>query len=186
MGGILAKYPKNVTLRDGTEVILRPLKADDVEKLYEFFLSRVTENDLTLLKDNVKDYYVVEGWCKQIDYERVFPLVGETEEGHILGNATLHHRDFGWAKYVAKIRVVISYRCRGIGLGTAMIRELLEVAREMKVDKVMAEVLSSQNQAMETLENLGFQKMACIPELARDFKGERHDLCIFVYALNYE
>ncbi len=180
---VLGRYPKIMELRDGSMVKLRPLKGEDVEMLYQFFLTSVSEDDLMLLKDNVKNYYVVEGWCKNIDYDRVFPLVAEGKEGRILGNATLHHRDYGWSRAVAKIRILTCATCRGLGLGTAMIRELLEVAQFMGVEKVMVEVLSSQEAAMEALEKLGFQKGACIPKLARDYKGGEHDLCIYVYTV---
>ena len=180
---VLSRYPKEVTLRNGGKVFLRPLKEDDVDKLYTFFLKDVSEDDLMLLKDNVKDYYVVEGWCKHLDYDRVFPLVAETPEGSIIGNATLHHRDYGWSRRVAKVRVLTCVHCRGLGLGTAMVRELLEVAQLMGMEKVMAEVLSSQKAAMDALEKLGFQKVACIPDLARDYKGNSHDLCIYIYTV---
>ncbi len=180
---ILARYPREVVLRDGSKVLLRPLEEGDVERLYRFFLNDVSEDDLMLLKDNVKDYYVVEDWCKNLDYDRVFPLIAVSGEGDVLGSATLHHRDFGWSRRVAKIRVLTCMHCRGLGLGTAMVKELLEVAQLMGMEKVMAEVLSSQQAAMEALEKLGFQRVACIPELARDYKGNKHDLCIFIYTV---
>ena len=180
---ILSRYPKEVVLRDGSKVVLRPLKEEDMENLYQFFLNDVSEDDLMLLKDNVKDYYVVENWCKNLDYDRVFPLVAVTQDGEIVGNATLHHRDFGWSRRVAKARVLTCIHCRGLGLGTAMIKELLEVAQLMGMEKVMAEVLSSQKAAMDALEKLGFQMVARIPELARDYKGNKHDLCIYIYTV---
>ncbi len=183
---ILKRYPKDVGLRDGGKVRLRPLKEEDLEKLYEFFLTSVTEDDHMLLRDNVKDYYVLEKWCKNIDCDRVFPIVAEAGDGRIIGNATLHKREFGWSRAVAKIRVVTCSECRGMGLGTAMIRELLDVARLIGVEKVMAEALSSQKGAMDALEKLGFQKAACIPGLASDYMGHSHDLCIFIYTVNPE
>ncbi len=180
---ILSRYPREVVLRDGSRVTLRPLEEKDLEKLYQFFLNDVSEDDLMLLKDNVKDYYVVEKWCKNLDFDRVFPLVAVAGDGTIVGNATLHHREYGWSRRVAKVRVLTCVHCRGVGLGTAMVRELLEVAQLMGMEKVMAEVLSSQKAAMDALEKLGFQKVACIPDLARDYKGNSHDLCIYIYTV---
>ncbi len=180
---VLARYPREVVLKDGSKATLMPLREDDVERLYRFFLNDVSEDDLMLLRDNVKDYYVVEGWCKNLDYDRVFPVVAKDERGKILGNATLHHRDYGWSRQVAKIRVLTCMACRGLGLGTAMVKDLLEVAQLMGMEKVMAEVLSSQRAAMDALEKLGFQKVACIPQLARDYKGNYHDLYIYLYTV---
>jgi len=180
---VLGRYPKEVKLKDNSTATFRPLREEDTEKLYEFFLTSVSEDDLMLLKDNVKDYNVVENWCRNIDYDRVFPLLAERKEGRVLGNATLHRRDYGWSKEVAKIRVLTCATCRGLGLGTAMARELLEVAQLIGVEKVMAEVLSSQKAAMDALEKLGFQKAATIPKLARDYKGGEHDLHIYIYTI---
>lgn len=178
---VLERYPYRVVLKDGSIATLRVLKEDDIDKLYQFFLTSVTEDDLMLLKDNVKDYYVVENWCKNINLSNVFPVVAETAEGSIIGNATLHHRSYGWSRAIAKIRILTCSKCRGLGLGTNMIKDLLEVANIMKIEKVMAEVLSNQRAAISALENLGFQKAAIIPDLARDYKGNVHDLYYYIH-----
>ncbi len=178
---LLERYPRTVILKDGSSVTLRVLKEDDVDKLYQFFLESVTEDDLSLLKDNVKDYYVVESWCRNIDLSCVFPVVAEREEGNIIGNATIHHRNYGWSRAIAKIRILTCARCRGLGLGTMMIKDLLESAKLMGIEKVMAEVLSNQKAAINAFENLGFLRAAVIPDLARDYKGNVHDLYYYIH-----
>jgi len=174
-------YPKRVTLKNGKAVTIRPLQRDDVDLLYQFFLTSVSEEELLLLKHNVKDRFLIESWCINLNYNRVLPLVAVTEEGNIIGEATLHRTDFGWSSRIAKIRCVTCNRCRGMGLGKAMFSELLAIARAEGKEKVWAEVLSSQLAPASVLKQLGFERVAVVPRLAKDLFGNTHDLWIYLY-----
>ncbi len=174
-------YPKRVTLKNGKTVTLRPLREEDVEPLYQFFLTSVSEEEMMLLKHNVKDRFLIESWCKEINYERVLPLVAVTDEGSIIGEATLHRSDFGWSSRIAKIRCVTCNRCRGMGLGSTLFLELMAIARAEGKEKVWGEILSSQLAPAAMLKQLGFERVAVIPRLARDLFGNPHDLWIYIY-----
>lgn len=176
-------FREKVTLSDGSVVYLRPLTKNDTERLYEFFLHGISEEDLLLFKDNVKDYFLVKKWTENINYDRVYPIVAETEEGIIIGVATLHMRDFGWEKDVGKIRVSICRECRGKGLGKALTAKLIEIAKEKNLRAIMAEVLSAQKNAISALKKAGFEEPVVIKELARDYLGNRYDLHILIYRL---
>ena len=155
-------YPKRVELKSGVVVTFRPLEPEDVESLYRFFLTSVLEEELLLLKHNVKDRFLIESWCTHLNYRRVLPLVAVTDEGNIIGEATLHRSDFGWSSKIAKIRCVTCNRCRGMGLGKAMFSELLMFARLEGRDKVWSEVLSSQLASVSVLKQLGFERVAVV------------------------
>ena len=58
---ILYEYPKRTTLRDGTELTLRPLRKEDQQALHEYFL-RMPPEDRMGLKDDVTDLEVIEHW----------------------------------------------------------------------------------------------------------------------------
>ncbi len=179
-------YPKRVTLKNGKTVTLRPLQEGDVEMLYQFFLTSVSEEELMLLKHNVKDRFLIESWCKNLSYSRVLPLVAITDEGNIIGEATLHRTDFGWSSRIAKLRCVTCNRCRGMGLGKTMFSELLMIARHEGKEKVWGEVLSSQLAPASVLKQLGFERVAVIPGLAKDLYGVAHDLWIYIYDFTKE
>ncbi len=176
MGGM----EERVELLDGSEVTLRLLRREDLEKLYEFFLHNIKEEDLLLFKDNVRDYYLVKSWCENIDISKVVPVVAETPSGKIIGVGTLHTRSHGWAKDVGKIRVSICAWCRGKGLGKAIVSKLLEIAKSRDMRAVMAEVVSPQEVALNTLKRAGFEEQVVIKEIARDHKFRPLDLHIFV------
>lgn len=55
---ILYEYPKRTTLKDGTELTLRPLRKEDQQALYEYFM-RMPPEDRMGLKDDVTDPEVI-------------------------------------------------------------------------------------------------------------------------------
>ncbi len=172
-----------VQLSDGSQVNIRFLEPGDVDRLYEFFLKNIKEEDLLLFKDNVRDYYLVKSWCENIDHQKVIPVVAEAEDGRIIGVGSLHRRSYGWARQVGKIRVSICAWCRGRGLGRAIMERLIEIAREKGIKVIIAEVLSAQESALQTLRKSPFEEQAVIKEISRDHRGNPLDLHIFVLYL---
>ncbi|MEK6568943.1 MAG: N-acetyltransferase, partial [candidate division NC10 bacterium] len=73
---MLRIYPKQVSLKDWTKVTLWPMEPRDEARLHEFFC-RIPEEDRKLLKEDVADRDVVANWCRQIDYNRVIPILAE-------------------------------------------------------------------------------------------------------------
>ena len=171
---------ERVKLKDGSEVTLRLLTPEDTDKLYEFFLHNIKEEDLLLFKDNVRDYNLIRSWCENINLDRTVPVVAETPKGNIIGVGTLHLRNHGWAKRVGKIRVSICAWCRGKGLGKAIIEKLLDIAREKGLRAIMAEVVSPQEVALSTLRKEDFEEQAVIENISRDHRGNPLHLHIFV------
>ena len=68
------EYPKEVKLKDGTKIVLKPFERKDKDALYTFF-QRLPESDRLFLKDNVTDPATVERWAVELNYEKVFPLL---------------------------------------------------------------------------------------------------------------
>ncbi len=182
---ILEEYPKKVSLKNGEVITIRPLKAEDCEALIAFFKEGVEEEETALLKDNIKDPKVIKNWCENINYERVFPLIAE-KNGKIIADGTLHMRDFGWAKFIGKIRFVVSKDYRGKGVGKALIRELIDIGEKLNLDKLWAEVVDVQKSAEKALKKLGFEYAGTLPRIAKDDKGRLHDVHILIYHISRE
>ena len=71
---ILYEYPKKATLRDGTELTLRPLRKEDQQALHEYFL-KIPPEDRMGLKDDVTDPKVIQNWIYDLDYDVVLPML---------------------------------------------------------------------------------------------------------------
>lgn len=172
---MLERYPCKVTLKN-VEAVLRPLKQTDEERLLAFF-RRIPVEDRALLKDNVSDPTVVKSWCAAIDYSKVFPLLALVGD-RVIGDATLHFDRSGWMRHVAKVRVVVDPEFRGLGLASALISELIEMAPGFKVELLDAEFLSKQTDAIRLFERLGFRRIATLPDHVRDQIGNLHHLIV--------
>ena len=56
----LQKFPKEIKLKDGLQVTLRPLRKDDEKNFHEFFLA-VPERERMFIKHRVTDAAVIRG-----------------------------------------------------------------------------------------------------------------------------
>jgi RimJ/RimL family protein N-acetyltransferase len=164
---------------EGRKVTLRPMQKEDAQSLLEFF-KQVPAEDRLYLKDDVTDPKVIETWADTLDYGRVLPMLAEVN-GRIVGDATLHRDKTGWLRHMGTIRLVIDPEFRGKGLAALMIGELLKVAEDAGLDKVMAEVVAEQTAAIRTFSKHGFQRLAVLPGHVRDLRGTAHDLVLLVY-----
>ncbi len=172
----LEGFPVEVTLRDGRSVLLRPMTAADGGRLLEFFRA-LPEEDRQFLKEDVTRKEVVDRFVRELDYERVFPLLAE-HGGRIVGDATLHRTKYGWSTHVAAIRMVVAREFQRSGLGTALARHLVRHAVNVGVDKMVAEVVDNQIGARRAFAKLGFYEEAVLKGHVRDRQGIRRDLVI--------
>ncbi|MBW1981263.1 MAG: GNAT family N-acetyltransferase [Deltaproteobacteria bacterium] len=164
-------YPKEVILKEGTRCTLRPMIRDDQDALYRFFLS-LPEKDRKYLRHDPTDRRLIEKWCRELDYGRVFPILAE-HEGKIVANATLHRQTFGWGKHVGEIRVTIAADFQQQGLGSLLLEELSAVARKMELEKLCARVVTAQPEVIKVFEKNGFIQATVLKNFIKDV--QEHD-----------
>jgi L-amino acid N-acyltransferase YncA len=182
---MLEEYPKEVQLKDGFSFNLRPMIADDLEGLYRFFVS-LPEEDLRYLRDDPTDRRLVEKWCREINYDKVLPILAEYED-RILANATLHRQTTGWEKHVGEIRVTISTEVRQRGLGSRLVEELTILARAAGLDKLLARVIASQTDAITVFKKNGFNQVATLKNFVKDVHhGDYQDIAVLVKDLSQD
>ncbi len=181
---VLKPFPKHLSLEGfETEVIIRPLEPEDATELLEFF-GRVPEEERFYLKEDVTDQRVIEGWAQDIDYNRVMPLVGILDD-KIVADGTLHRHRAGARRHIGEVRVVVDPEYRHRGLGTLMIRELVDIAYDNAMDGVIMELIDGvETDAIEIAKGLGFQQIAAMPGFAKDAAGEPHDLLVLHLVLD--
>jgi RimJ/RimL family protein N-acetyltransferase len=171
-------YYKEGVLKDGTRVKLRPLVKEDREMLLQFFRS-LDDKALSFLRNDVRDPAVIDHWVNHIDYHRVFPLVAEVE-GRIVGDVTLHMRKVGWKRHLGNVRVVVAKDYQGRGLGTLLINEIVELAGEFGLEKLVAEIHLQALGAFTAFKKAGFSVKAVFEDLVKDQSGQSSDLVVMV------
>ena len=173
----MTAYPKTLDI-DGESITVMPLRPEHESALLDFFL-RVSEEDRYYLKDNVTSPAVIAKWISELDYDRALPLLALTEDGQIVADATLHRSRAGARKHIGEIRIVVDARYRQHGIGSTLVQELAEIAHETGLEKLVAEaVVAPRSHGMETLESLGFVRIATLPDHARDVVGRPCDIVI--------
>lgn len=169
----LQKFPKVVTLKDGTKVTLRPLRRDDEKDFHKLFLG-IPEPERMFIKHRVIDLEVIRDWCRNIDYGRNLPLVALIN-GKIIGDATLHQQLGGWKRHVGRVSVLVHPEFRGRGLARALVGEIIEIARSASLEKVEAEFIGEQAAAIKMFAMLGFSQLLRLEDYVKDMQAITHD-----------
>jgi len=152
------KYVSEITLRDGTKVILRPARPEDEPLLTELFKTFSVETMrmrfFRVLKEI--DRYAVVRHCN-IDYGREMTIVAETEtEGRrrLMGMANLIVQPDGES---SEISIVVGDPWQNKGLGSAMMDHLIEVGRDMGQKRLFGESLADNRKILHILQKRGFE-----------------------------
>jgi len=178
----ITAYPKEVPLRDGPMVTIRPLEPGDEQPLLDFFRG-IPDEERFYLKDDVTSSALIHEWVHNVDYRRALPLVA-LDGGRIVAEAVLVRRRGKARSHVADVRIVVAPECRNRGLGTLMIRELCDIADDEELDKVLIELVAEKEpEALEAAERMGFLRAGVIEGGARDYDGSAHDIITLVMPL---
>ena len=170
-------YPTVYLTQDGTQMTVRPMLPEDKDDLLAFF-RRIPHEDRFSLKEDVTDPKIIERWAEALDYSRVLPLLAELD-GQIVGEGTLHHRRAGARQHIGEVRVVVdpTYRNRGVGRG--LLHNLIDIAGNKGLKKLMFEVVSDMEEAARhTAQVLGFVPVALLSAHVLDTQDNPHDLII--------
>ena len=103
-----------------------------------------------VLRHDVTDPAVIQGWVENLDYARVLPLLAVINN-QIVGNATLHRKG-GPYRHIGEVRIYLAKDYRGRGLGTEMIKTLIDLARKEGLHQLRAEVFASQPKVIRAFE----------------------------------
>jgi len=145
-------------LKDGTPVVLRPIKPEDEPLWHELLAGCSTESIWFrfshLFKETTHD--MATRYCF-IDYDREIGIVAEVEEAgerKLIGVgrlvADMNHE-------TAEYAVIVVDRWQGHGLGGLLTDYCLEVAKKWGVKRLVAETYKSNVRALATFRNRGFQ-----------------------------
>lgn len=174
----MEQFPKEINLKDGTTMSIRPLSKRDGRALLAFFAA-LPKHDRFFLEEDVTRKEVISRWIEELNYDRVFTIIAE-KDSRIHGHATLHFNTHGWQRHMAEMRCVISRKYQHKGLGTALMRELLSFADQKGITKISAQVMDIQASAKRALHKLGFRKAAELKDFVTDIRGKNHNLVVMV------
>jgi RimJ/RimL family protein N-acetyltransferase len=176
----VARYRKVKTLPSGARLLLRPLTKDDKQGLVALF-ARASKEDLEYFREDAGDAAVVESWVDSLDLKRVFPLVAVVND-EIVGDATLHFRE-RYHRHLAWVRIFLDRAYRRQGIGTLMLRTLIEIARHVGLQQLYTEIVTTQGRAIKAFQDLGFQHEVTLHDYFVTSSGETLDMAVLVLRL---
>lgn len=176
----LETYRQPVTLKDGARILLRPLIAADQKGVLALYTA-AQPADLRALRDDVTDPDVIRAWIEDLDYQCVLPLLALLND-RIVGNATLH-RSAGPYRHTGEVRIFLAKDFRGRGLGTHMLKTLIDLARREGLHWLKAEVFASQPKVIRAFEELGFQRRCVFEDYFMLPDGATEDVAILFMRL---
>ncbi len=169
----IQKYPQEIKLKEGSVSQLRPLRREDEKQFHEFFQA-VPEKERMFIKHRVTEPAVIRDWCQSIDLGRNLPLLAFMD-GKIAGIATLHQQLGGWKRHIGRVSVLVLPRYRGRGLARALVSQIVELARNVGLEKVEAEFIGEQEAAIKMFALLGFSNLLRLEEYVKDMEAISHD-----------
>lgn len=156
------QYIDTWTLNDGREVAIRPIRPED-ENLVVKYHQTLSEESVYLRYFHLMKLSarVAHDRMTRIcfnDYDRQLALVADRkvgEEHEILGIARLsklHGRN------EAEFSMLISDSAQGQGLGTELLRRLIDIGRDEGLERISADILLENTVMQHVCNRLGFQK----------------------------
>jgi RimJ/RimL family protein N-acetyltransferase len=154
----------HVVLRDGTRVLLRPLRVEDAA-LYPDFLDDVKSEDLRLrffaaMREVSPD--LIDRLVHYDPAHAIAIIAIEEETGRMFGVVRLHH-DAGDRS--GEFAILVRSRLKGYGLGWLMMKRMIAYAKDRRLRTIHGQVLAENSTMLSMCEELGFH--------ATDVMGER-------------
>ena len=168
-----ARYVWPWKAKNGAEVLIRPIRPED-EPLMARFHESLSEQTVFLRyfhMENLSARVAHERLLRKcfVDYDREMALVAEaknaaTGEREILAVGRLT-REID--RREGELAVLVTDRAQRLGLGTELVRRLIEIARDERLERIVARTMP-ENTAMRSLaERFGFvtQKTADLSQV---------------------
>lgn len=172
---------KKEKLKDGTEVVIRDLRTNDLDLLMKFYRA-LSPEDRRYLKFEVLDRNVVAKRLQRIETGEDFRVTA-LHHNKIVASGALELSEELWSRHRAEIRVIVAPRFQHKGLGTIMIRELYFIAVQQKLETVTAWMMRPQVNAQHIFRKLGFREEHLLPDFVKDIDGASQDLIVMACPL---
>jgi RimJ/RimL family protein N-acetyltransferase len=145
-----------VTLKDGQAAALSWIEKEDLPELMGAFNSIVREGKYLLVDQEVNSLDFEYQWFYGNWEAGVQELIARVDD-KIVGAANISPLT-GKRAHVAEFGIFIIKKCRNMGLGTILLRELVQVAKDGGFEVFQLSAFSTNKRALHLYKKCGFQK----------------------------
>lgn len=158
---LIATYPKEYiatrNLNDDTEVVLRPIKAEDEGRFNELIMSLSPQSMRFRFFEIIKEipHDTLTKYCN-LDYDRQIAIVAELNQGgkQIIGAGRVIAEPNGTS---GEFAVLVTDRWQLKGLGSMLMDYIITVARNMRLGRIFATVLPDNIKMINLCKKKGFK-----------------------------
>ena len=159
---------KEYILKNGLKVQIKTPETEDAFGLISHLVSVADSTDFLLSEpEDYKAY--VDDIEKEKEYIRRARegrdyLFAVYLDGKIVGNSTLSFHTHVKDRHRARVGIAIQKDYWGIGIGTALFKEMIAAARKTEgIEQIELGVISTNERAKKLYEKMGFVKVATVP-----------------------
>ena len=172
---IFKQYPKEVILKDGSGVTVRPAQSGDISLLRGLY-SRLPETERWFL--DVDDTL---GDITEIKQSEEMLSTVAVLENRIVSHAILVRFRAECMRHIGKVRITVDPSYRGKNLATWMLLDITNLAMEINLEiLVMNLAVATKTPISRGIEKLGFKESALLKGYLKDMDGKPHDLVLMV------
>ena len=174
-------YPRDVKLA-GKSLQLKLIDETVRDELITFARS-LPHHDTLFLRMDITDPKVVDEWLHNVEQGRTITILAY-DGATLAGWVSLHHNEVLWTRHVGEIRTIIGPEYRNIRLGSRLVEEMFEVAKDLGLKKITAQMTADQRGARASFERVGFHPEALLADYVIDAEGRTHDMLIMSYDID--
>ena len=173
------RFPgKTVTMRDGREAVLHAPRVQDAEELLAYLKDTAAETEF-VLRTPEECTMTVEDELRFIERINDSPndmMVVCSVDGEVAGNCQISFMTKRKVMHRAVVAIALRQRYWGLGIGTALMTELISAARERGSSQIELEFVEGNVRARALYEKLGFRMVGMRPNAYRLSDGAmRHE-----------
>ena len=180
------KYKGEAALKDGTELVLCSLREADAQQVLA--LCRKTAGETRNLIRHEHEWTMTpeqEGEAiRHAQYGPKSLMLGAFVDGKLVGmGSIMPPAGVDRARHRANLGVLVLKSHWGMGVGTALLRVLIEQAKTTALEQLELEVVSTNERAIRLYERFGFAEFARHPRKLKYRDGSYADMVLMMLEL---
>lgn len=154
---------KTVQLKDNRSVLIREVQEPDVHGIWRNFNEVVNEGIYLPVYSLVTDDWEKEQWLSELNFKHNICLVAEDKcrpvMHQIVGQLTLENSEWEAAPHVSTLGIIVQSGYRNSGLGHALIKAGIEVARQLGKKKLILSTFATNAMGIALYKSCGFKEI---------------------------
>lgn len=169
-----ADFLTSVLLTSGERITIRSMRQSDGDQILGL-TDALDDEDLLYQRLDISTPAGVREWLHDLERGHTRSLIAFDGDA-LVGYASVHRSPLQWTRRLGELRVAVHPRYRGRGLGTRLVKHIVEIAQDLGLRKLTAQVTPAQEAVRRTFEGFGFHAVAVLPSWVEDRGGTPHDL----------